>query len=82
MASFVFCHFMNRVMDSVEVELFCQRSQFFFASASALFCGSAEFEVGLRVVCYDFAKEFGKFSCVFSFFKCNAFVSFGNFRIA
>ena len=80
--SFVFCHFMNRVMDSVEVELFSEGGDFFLACASALFSSSTHFEVGLGVVGNDFAEEFSEFSSVFSFFESDAFVSFCDFRIA
>ena len=60
-------------MDSVEVELFSEGSQFFFTSAGTLFSSSAEFEVFLRIRRNDFAEEFSKFCCVFSFFKSDAF---------
>ena len=73
---------MDRIVDSVEVELFSEGSQFFFTSAGTLFSSSAEFEVFLRIRRNDFAEEFSKFCCVFSFFKSDAFVGFRNFRIA
>ena len=82
MTSFVFCHFMNGVMDSVEVELFSKGCDFFLACASALFSSSTHFEVGLGVVRNDFAEEFSEFSSVFSFFESDAFVGFSDFRIA
>ena len=81
MTSFVFCHFMNGIMDSIIAELFSQRCDFFFASAGTLFSEGTHFEVFFCISCYNFAEEFSKFSSVFSFFKSDAFVSFGNFRI-
>ena len=81
MTSFVFCHFMNGVMDSIITELFSQRCDFFLASAGTLFSEGTHFEVFFGISRYDFAEEFSKFSSVFGFFKSDAFVSFSNFRI-
>ena len=69
MTSFVFCHFMNGVMDSVEVELFSEGCDFFLACASALFSSSTHFEVGLGVVRNDFAeaKTYPVLSCLLPF---------------
>ena len=82
MASFVFAHFMNRIMDGIVAQLFSQGSDFFLASASALFCSSSHFQVLLGAVGNDFAQQFSELGSVFCFFKSDAFISFCNFRIA
>ena len=66
MASFVFAHFMNRIMDGIVAQLFSQGSDFFLASASALyFLCSSHFQVLLGAVGNDFAQQFSELGSVF-----------------
>ena len=82
MASFVFGHLMNRVMDSVEVQLLSQRSQFFLASASTMLGVDAHGKVLLRAVGQDFAEELSEFCSMLSFFERIALEGFGDLGIA
>ena len=58
--SFVFCHFMNGVMDSVQTQLFCFGCDFFFASASAVFSSNAQLQVFLGGGGYNLAQQLCK----------------------
>ena len=57
MASLVLSHLVNRVMDSIETELLCERCELFLASASAVLCIDTHREILLRAVRQDLAKE-------------------------
>lgn len=52
--SFVFCHFMNGVMDSVKISCFCTFSKVEFASGSAVFSVNTHLKIFLGAVCNNF----------------------------
>ena len=75
MASLVLSHLMNRIMDSIETELLCERCELFLASASAVLCIDTHREVLLRAVRQDLAEELSKLGSVLCFFmSCSLIV--------
>ena len=81
MASLVLSHLVNRIMDSIETELLCERCELFLASASAVLCIDTHREVLLRAVRQDLAEELSEFGSVLSLLKSVALVSLCDFRI-
>ena len=82
MASFVLAHLMNRVMDSIEVELLCERCELFLACTCAVFGINTHLKVLLCAVRNDFAEELCELCRMLCLFKGNALVSFSDFREA
>ena len=80
-ASFVACHFMNGVVDGIEVEFLGALGDAGFVFAGTGFSVHALFEVGLGVP-NAVAEEFGKLGSVFSLFPSITLESFGYFGIA
>ena len=80
-ASFVLCHFMHGVVDSVEAFSLCALSDFHLASGSAALSFCTLLKVGLGVP-YAFADEFSETACMVSFLKSIALESLSDFGIA
>ena len=80
-ASFVLSHFVNGVVDGVEVELFGAFSDAHLVGVCTGFSGHTFFEVGFGVP-HAVAEEFSEFGSVFGFFEGVAFESFSHFGIA
>ena len=79
-ASFVFCHFVNSVVDGVEVLLFGAAGDAHLVGVCTGFGGHTFFEVGLGVP-DAVTEEFGKLGCVLGFFESIAFECFSDFGI-
>ena len=73
MTCFIASHFMNGVMNCVEVSGFRTFRQIEFTSGCAVFSFYAHFEVFLGAVGNDFAQQFCKFRSMFSFFVSSFF---------
>ena len=81
MASFVFCHFVNGIVNGVEVELLSPLGDCKLAFACACFGSLAQFEVLLGGRRNYLAEKFCKLCCMFCFFICITLESFGYFGI-
>lgn len=79
--SFVFCHFVNGVVDGVEIQFLGTTCYAHLVGICACFGCHALFEVGLGIP-YAFAKQFSEFCSMFSFFPSVALEGFGDFGIA
>lgn len=79
-ASFVASHFMNCIVDSIQVQFLSTLSNTGLVSASTAFSVHTLFEVGLRIPNHV-TEQFSKLSSVFSFFPCVTLESFSNFGI-
>ena len=79
--SFVASHFVNGVVDGIEVEFFCTFCDACFVFAGTGFSVHALFEVGFGVP-NDVTEEFGKLGSVFCFFPSVALESLCHFGIA
>ena len=71
MAGFVFCHFVNGVVDGVVAQLLGFGGYCKLAFAGACLSLGPFLEVGLGVP-YDLSQELGEFCCVLSLFECVA----------
>ena len=78
---FVFSHFVNGVVDGIEVELFCTGSNAHFVFVCACFGSHAFFKVGLGVP-HAVSEQFGELRCMFSLFPSITLESLGDFRIS
>ena len=78
---FVAGHFMNGVMNGVEVRLLRALREIGLAFGSAVFSFNAHFEVLLGGVGQNFAKQFGKAGSVIGFFHSGLFIVQADFRI-
>ena len=68
-------------MDGIVAQLFGQSSDFFLASAGALFCSCPHFQVLLGAVGDHFTQQFRKLGSVFGFFESDPLIGFCHFRI-
>ena len=68
-------------MDCIQVQSFCTFCQICFTCGSTVFCFYTHFQVFLCAVCYNFTKQFCKFSSVLSFFISCFFPVKTDFRI-
>ena len=80
MTSFVTSHFMNSVVDSIQVQFFSTLSDTSLVSASTAFSIHAFFQVGFGIP-NTITQQFCEFGSVFSFFPSVAFESFSDFGI-
>ena len=81
MASFILCHFVNGVVDSIEIELLSAAGNAHLVFVGTGFSRHTLFEVGLGVP-NAVAEKFGKLGSVFSFFPSIALESLSDFGIA
>ena len=81
-SSLVSCHFMNGVVDCIQVSCFCTFCQINFASGSTVLSLYTHLQVLLGAVGYDFAQELCEFSSVLSLFVSGFLLVQANFRIA
>ena len=80
-ACFVFCHFVNSVVDSIQTFSLGALGDFHLAVAGTAFCFCTLFEVGLGVP-YAVANELGEAAGVVCLFESIALECFGDFGIA
>ena len=81
MTSFVTSHFMNSIMDSIEVQLLSTLSDTGLVCASTAFSVHTFLQVGLGVP-YAVTQQLSELGSVFSLFPCKALESLSDFRIA
>ena len=67
MARFVLCHFMNCIMDGIQVQFFGHFGNFQFGGTCAFLGFHAGFDIGLGVP-YYLAKQLSKFGSMLSLF--------------
>ena len=80
-ASFILCHLVNSVVDSVVVQLFCLGSDGKFTLAGAAFSLDSLLEVCLGVPNHV-TEKFSKLGSVLSFLKCISLECLSDFRIS
>ncbi|EJX04127.1 hypothetical protein EVA_07764 [gut metagenome] len=80
MTSFVASHFVNCIVDSIEVQSLSTLSDTSLVFASTAFSVHTLFEVSLSIP-YYVAQEFSELSSVFCFFPSVTLESFSDFRI-
>jgi len=80
-AGFVFCHFVDSVVDGIIAKLLGAGGDGEFAVACAGFGLEPFLEIGLGIP-YYFAEEFCEFGGVISLFESVSLECFGDFRIA
>ncbi|EJW94980.1 membrane protein [gut metagenome] len=80
MTSFVASHFVNRIVDSIKVELLRTLSDTRLVFASTTFSVHTLLKVGLRIPNYV-TEQFSELSCVFSFFPSITLESLSDFGI-
>lgn len=80
-ASFILCHFMNGVMDSIVSEFFGATSYTHLVGIGSGFCCHTLFKVGFGVP-YNIAEKFSEFRSMFSFFPSVTLECFSDFRIS
>ena len=81
MTRLVFGHFVNGVVNRVEVEFFGKRGKIFFALAGTVLGGDADFEIFFGGCADDFAQKFGELGGVFGLFKRVTTESLADFGI-
>ena len=80
-AGFVACHFMNGVVESIEIVLLAELCEFELAEGCAVFGFYTHFKVLLCAVGHDFAEELSELCCVLCFFKAGLFPVHADFGI-
>ena len=82
MSCLVFCHFVNGVMDGIEVLLLSANGQVFLSCACAALCFNTHFQILLCGIGNNFSEEFCELGSMLSLFMSSLFIVQADFRIS